>query len=178
MMISDSNDLVGLTDFPVDTDGTVNGSADLLAGSGFFSDTPVEISGSEYDDFDTNGDNTLNGTKINMLDEKSIFIHLADKDLNKVVARKIINNQGSYEFLNVLDTRNYHVYLSTVPTAIGDPPSAVVLSKDWYKVGENINSVSNTGYDSTADGKVTANAISGDILNIDFGLSKQAYYAC
>lgn len=173
--VSDANDLVGLSDFPIDTDGTVNGGADLLAGSGFFSYTPVEISGSVYDDFDTNGDNTLNGTKINMLDEKSIFIHLVDKDLNKVVGRKIINNQGNYEFLNVLDTRNYDVYLSTVPTAIGAPPSSVVLSKYWFKVGENINSVSNTGYDSTADGKVTVSAVSGDILNIDFGLSKQAY---
>lgn len=170
--VKEGMDLIALTDVPDDTDGTVNGGADLLAGTGYFTNIPLSISGTILNDLNSRNDNKLTGRGLPILDGSEIYIHLVDKTLERVIEVVKVSKNGTFNFPGILSLREYSIYMSTVETPVGKRPGTTVLPRDWYITGENINSEKPEGYDEKIDGCLDLSLKESDVLRIDFGVAK------
>ena len=126
----------------------------------------LEISGSLY--ADGNNNHKVDGEKIGFL---GLFVTLLDRDENRVLASKAIDENGNYLFDNgdgILNDRNYTIVLTTT-----ENNTIASLPEGWNNAdGEQIGSEEN-GTDKVDDGIIDVNVLEVDIPNINFGINER-----
>ena len=128
----------------------------------------LEISGNIFND--GNSDNTVNGTKISVINiTTTLYVTLLDAN-GSVMASIPINDDGSYGFTGVdgiVPHSNYTVVLSTEANA-----TSSTLPTNWnHADGEHIGV--DVGLDANADGKLVVMVEGSDVVEVNFGINEQ-----
>lgn len=126
---------------------------------------PLKISGNVFND--QNGAANVDGTPIGQANGAQLYANLIDPSGN-VVGTDSINSNGTYEFFDVTPNTIYTVVLADVPGTVGNPAPSASLPIGWANVSEDC--CDNIGNDGTSNGLLTANVMTSDLINANFGI--------
>jgi hypothetical protein len=130
---------------------------------------PISISGDIFNDVNGLSNNIIDGNLIDKPSGSDLYIHVVDAN-NIVVARRIVNSNGSFNFNNFTYKGTHFLLLSTIQGLIGDIAPAVVLPTEWGNTAEFIGS--GNGNDGLADGKISLLVGNVDITDVKFGIEE------
>lgn len=157
-----------------------NGEADVKffgLSNNSFSDNPNNpeiggIIGNVFNDNNALTDNTVNGNSVSSPDGTTLYAILYDTNTKLVIASQPIKSDGSYEFLDLYNSSDYAVSISTNQGVVGNNIPAQNLPSDWVYTGDN--SSTTAGNDGLADGVQTLIAVGNTLVStINFGVQKK-----
>ncbi len=126
---------------------------------------PLKIAGNVFND--QNGATNVDGTPIGQASGNQLFANLVGPSGN-VLAVDTVNSNGTYEFFDVTPNTIYTIVLTDASGSVGNPAPVASLPNGWTNVSEDC--CDNVGNDGTTNGLLTANVVTSDLTNANFGI--------
>lgn len=134
---------------------------------GVLAQSSIGISGKVYNDLNGLVNFSVDG---NGVDSGFINVLLVNDTTNKVVAKTVTSNGGTFSFSSV-GAASYSVRITTLNATVGLTPPAVSLPENWVSTGEFFGT--GAGNDGARDGIVHLDSIYASVSTVKIGVEQR-----